>query len=144
MYCEKLNSTPGNCLLQRLRDLVDQLHPCRAPRGHLSIGFSGTKNSALKKPVGIGAVVRPAVLGDDGLDLGKALDQAAHPVDVAVALLQRDRRRQVARIQKLPSSSLGRNSSPTELRGDSGMPTSTPHGGRASGSDWPARSRYGL
>ena len=43
---------------------------------------------------GIGAVVRPAVLGDDRLDFREALDHAPHAVDVAVALLQGDRLRQ--------------------------------------------------
>ncbi len=42
---------------------------------------------------GVGAVVGSTVLGHHGLDLGVALDQRPHAVDVAVAFLERDRAR---------------------------------------------------
>ena len=50
MYCEKVNSTPGKafCSASFISAISFSLS---MPLRHLSNGFSGTKNSALKKPV---------------------------------------------------------------------------------------------
>ena len=50
MYCEKLNSTPGKAF-SRASFISVVSFSLSTPGGHLSNGFSGTKNSALKKPV---------------------------------------------------------------------------------------------
>ena len=50
MYCEKVNSTPGNAFSRAL--LISAIRASLSrPLRHWSTGFSGTKNSALKKPV---------------------------------------------------------------------------------------------
>ena len=50
MYCEKVNSTPGKPLSSALP--ISAISPSLSrPLRHWSIGRSGTKNSALKKPV---------------------------------------------------------------------------------------------
>ena len=50
MYCEKLKSTPGNSSLSCFV-ICSVSRSLSTPAGQVSNGFSGTKNSALKKPV---------------------------------------------------------------------------------------------
>ena len=50
MYCEKLNSTPGNWALSAALTCCVSFS-LSTPRGQVSKGLRGTKNSALKKPV---------------------------------------------------------------------------------------------
>src|SRR6266404_2463500 len=52
------------------------------------------KEFRIEKPGGIGAIVGAAMLRHHRFDLGKAADHPAHLVDIGIALLQRDRRRQ--------------------------------------------------
>ncbi len=79
--------------LQRLEHLVGEavLVEIGAP---LAYRLERHEKLGVEEAGGIGAVIRPAVLRDDRLHLREARDDPAHPVDVAVALLQRDGRRQ--------------------------------------------------
>ena len=61
--------------------LVD---PGRPDRG----GFERREELDVEKAGGIGAVIGPALLRDDGRDFGETADQPAHLVDVDIALLQ--------------------------------------------------------
>ena len=76
MYCEKLNSTPGNGLLQGVVDFGDQLFLVMS-RCAIVERLERHEELGVEEAGRIGAVVRPAVLGDHGLGLGKALDQLA-------------------------------------------------------------------
>ena len=93
MYCEKLKSTPGNWSARSLGQLRRVSFSLSMPAGQSSKGFERHEELGVEKAGGVGAVVGPAVLRDHRLDFGIALDDPAHPVDVAVAFLQRDRRR---------------------------------------------------
>ena len=89
-YCEKLNSTPGNsaCSLARISSVSSSLStPLRPLADRLQRG----EELGIEEARRIGAVVGPAVLRHHRLDLGEAADQLAHPIDVGVALLERDR-----------------------------------------------------
>src|SRR5262249_24338639 len=78
--------------LQSFIDLIDELvlgHTlapflCRLERG---------KKFGVEEAGGIGAVVGPSLLGDDGLDFSKILDHQPHAVDEFMTLFERDRGR---------------------------------------------------
>src|SRR5262249_51099165 len=53
--------------------------------------LQGHEEFGIEEAGRIGSVVRPAVLGHDGYDLGVALDDPPHSVDVAVRLLEGNR-----------------------------------------------------
>src|SRR6516165_10515049 len=92
MYCEKLKLTPGN-FASRASLTSSMSLSLVIPLRHSFAGLSGAKNSALKKPVGIGAVIGPSLLGHDRLDFGKISDHQPHAVDEVITLFERDRRR---------------------------------------------------
>ncbi len=55
--------------------------------------LQGRKKFGIEKARRIGPIVRAPVLRDHRLDLRKAADDGTHPIDVAIAFFQRDRRR---------------------------------------------------
>ena len=110
----------GEALAQRVAPSRRPASPCRGPSRHLSHRLQRHEELAVGEAVGIGAVVRPAVLGDDGLDLGEALDQAAHAVDVAVALVERHRGRQRGAHPDVAFLELGQELQPDRARRQGG------------------------
>ncbi len=65
-----------------------------ASAGPLTDGLERREEFRVEETGGVGAVVGTAVLRHDGFDLGPGADHLAHLVDVAVAFLKRDGRRQ--------------------------------------------------
>ena len=55
-------------------------------------GFEWHEKLRIKEAGGIGTVIRPSVLGNDGFHLRKISDNSSHSIDIGVAFLQRDRR----------------------------------------------------
>ena len=91
-YCEKLNSTPGNSASSLPSICVGELVLVDAGRPLLG-RLERREEFGVEQAGRVGAVVGAAVLRHHRLDLGEAADHLAHAVDVAVALLERDRRR---------------------------------------------------
>src|SRR6266702_1924151 len=90
-YCEKLNSTPGNLSCNSASNWPVSSSLSWVP-GH---SFAGRcEELRVEQTGGVGAVVRAAVLRHHRFHLGPAADQLPHLVDIGVAFLQRDRRRQ--------------------------------------------------
>src|ERR1700674_5352586 len=87
MYCEKLKPMPVNSLLNSACSSSISLS-LSMPFGHSSNGLSGTKNSALKKPV-----ASLPLSGRPCDDLGMVQQNLADPVDDRHAGLERDGRR---------------------------------------------------
>src|SRR5208283_1308927 len=113
MYCEKLNSTPGNCCPSASVMSCVSLS-LSTPTGQVSKGFSGTKNSALKKPVAsVPSSGRPCCDTTDctsGYLLISTRMRLTYP-----SLSSSDTDwGNVARTHRFPSSSEGRNSRPSE------------------------------
>jgi len=87
MYREKAKLTPGKS--RRSAPAVSRTRPSLSGRHAQLCRLQRHEEHAVGEAARIDAVVRPSVLGDDGLDLGEALDDAAHSVDEAVALVER-------------------------------------------------------
>ena len=70
MYWEKLNSTPGNCALQRLGHLRRQLLLVDAVRPVIE-RLQRHEELGIEEAGRVGAVIGPAMLRDDRLTSGK-------------------------------------------------------------------------
>ena len=92
-YCEKLNSTPGNLSCSCASNSRGQL-VLVVGAGPFAGRLQRREEFGVEQAGGVGAVVGAAVLRHHRFDLGTGADQLAHLVDVGVALLQRDGRRQ--------------------------------------------------
>ena len=109
----------GEALAQRVAHLGDQLLLVEALAPFVG-RLQRHEELDVGEAVGIGAVVGPAVLGDDGLDLGEALDQPAHAVDVDVALVERHRGRQRRAQPDVALLELGQEFQPDRAGGQGG------------------------
>ena len=103
---------PANSLAEFGLQLVDQLLLGHA-RGPLLEGLQRDEKFGIVEPRRVAAVVGPAVLGDHGHDLGMAQQNLAHLGDRRHAASSDMVGGMVPRIQRLPSSSAGRNSVPS-------------------------------
>ena len=109
----------GEALAQRIAHLGDQLLLVEA-RAPFVGGLQRHEELDVGEAVGVGAVVGPAMLGDDRLDLGEALDQPAHAIGVDVALVERHRRRQRRAHPDVALLELGQEFQPDRAGGEDG------------------------
>ena len=112
MYCEKLKSMPMNCELS-FSFISSTSWILVRPFGHSLCGFSGTKNSARNDPSGsVASSPRPCSEATvcTGANCRMVLRIAATVSCPASSVMVGGI---TARIQRLPSSSLGRNSVPS-------------------------------
>ena len=113
MYCEKLKPMPANSALNSRLQILDQV-VLVVTGGPFVERLQRHEEFRVEEARRVAAVVRPAMLRDDRDDLGVAQQDFAHLGHVRHRRFQRDRRRHRARIHRLPSSSAGRNSLPSE------------------------------
>src|SRR5271163_1409420 len=92
MYWEKLKSTPGKLASSAWLICVTSF-ALSTPAGPSLAIFQRRQELGLEEAGRISAVIGPAMLRDDRLNLWKALDELAHAIDIVLALLERDRRR---------------------------------------------------
>ncbi len=140
IYWEKLKSTPGNRSVSFARHVGDQRFLVHAGGPGVE-RLERHEELGVEEAGGVRAVIRAAVLGDDGDRLRIALDAAvacrsrgASPASSEIDVGS------VARIHRLPSSSLGRNSRPRADAAQRADQRAARPCRRASGSGWSARS----